>query len=344
MHLPSWLIGIGTVTVTITALTIAYGIYLKHTPPPKINPKDIPTNNGRKYIITSDKHIVEYYVYGSSNPNAKVILEIAGGASVAKFFPDYPGLNDLYKKLNIKAIAITLPGWGYSSLNPARKYVNYPKTDIQPILSAENVTGKFAVYGISLGAPHAMSIAYYYGSDRVPIIGVRVPFLDMKISKEYKLPKGQPSFPTAAVCGKGVWYSWAIHLLMYILTKMLSSKWCIKLFMPNKLVKEYPVVTDATLNNLQEHSVVYGYHGIMQCMAYDTICEWGFDVRDIDVKKWIIWYAKDDDDCPPSHGKWLAEYFADKASVRVLDGYGHVGGAVVDHLTFVERLINNNQS
>ena len=50
----------------------------------------------------------------------------------------------------------------------------------------------------------------------------------------------------------------------------------------------------------------------------------------------VVWYAADDEDCPPSHGKWLAEYFG--ARTRVFEGYGHLGGALIDHPEFLREL------
>ncbi len=42
------------------------------------------------------------------------------------------------------------------------------------------------------------------------------------------------------------------------------------------------------------------------------------------------------DEIPPSHGKWLAEHFG--ARTRVFDGYGHIGGAFIDHAGFLREL------
>ena len=159
-------------SAAISTTAFLFGVYLEHRPPPTVNPKDIPPHRWRKHVVTSDGRTVEYCVYGSTKSDANVLIEIAGGLGLASFYPQYPGLDDLYKALNVKGIAVTLPGWGYSSLHPGRKYVDFPKTDIDPILSAENVDGAFAVSGASLGAPHAMAVAHHFGADRVSALGL----------------------------------------------------------------------------------------------------------------------------------------------------------------------------
>jgi hypothetical protein len=71
----------------------------------------------------------------------------------------------------------------------------------------------------------------------------------------------------------------------------------------------------------------------------------GLDVRKlrtdgfVSMDKVIVWYAEDDLDCPPSHGKWLADHF--QAHTRSMRGEGgHEGAAmVVDHEQFIGELV-----
>ena len=330
-------------TVAGLSTCIGYGIILSNTPPRQINPQDI-IQDGGKYITTTDNRIVEYFVCGSTQQDASVIIDIAGGLSTGKLHTKHPRLSKFYTQNNIKSISITLPGWGYSSLNPNRKYVDWPRTDLEPILLAENVD-KFAVSGVSLGAPHAMAAAYHFGpKNRIYSLGVRVPFLSMDISKEYGLPAGQPSLPSDVIFNK-TWYSWFIHLSFNLFSKMISKPSILQyMIFPSKLSTEYPILTELITEDIirgQSHS---SYHGIMQCMAYDTILDWGFDVKSIkNIPKVTVWYASDDDDCPPSHGKWLAEWFSERKdvdlNVKVFDGYGHVGGALIDYVEYAKTLL-----
>ena len=78
---------------------------------------------------------------------------------------------------------------------------------------------------------------------------------------------------------------------------------------------------------------------LMYMMARDVALDLpGLDPREIALsgERVVVWYAADDEDCPPSHGKWLAEHFGARA--RVFEGYGHLGGALIDHPGFLREL------
>ncbi|GIQ87094.1 hypothetical protein KIPB_009064, partial [Kipferlia bialata] len=53
----------------------------------------------------------------------------------------------------------------------------------------------------------------------------------------------------------------------------------------------------------------------------------------------VVWYAADDKDCPPSHGKWLAEQCLSAGPSRVLEGYGHMGGDMLDMPQFWQEML-----
>ena len=81
-------------------------------------------------------------------------------------------------------------------------------------------------------------------------------------------------------------------------------------------------------------------------MRRSTVLDWGFDPRAIRVQKQVVWYAPDDTDCPPAHGKWLAEHFTSAASdpsdvrVRKLGGgHGHLGAAYFEWDAFLGELM-----
>ena len=79
---------------------------------------------------------------------------------------------------------------------------------------------------------------------------------------------------------------------------------------------------------------------ILYMMAKDVALDLaGFDPRNIELSgdRVVVWYAADDEDCPPSHGEWLANRF--RAKTRVYDGYGHAGGALIDQDQFIEELM-----
>ena len=83
------------------------------------------------------------------------------------------------------------------------------------------------------------------------------------------------------------------------------------------------------------------HQGILYNYATDALLDHGLDVEEIrpDLPV-VVWYATDDEDCPPAHGAWLASgaHFT-QCTTRVFRGYGHVGAAFIDHPTFLEALM-----
>ena len=89
----------------------------------------------------------------------------------------------------------------------------------------------------------------------------------------------------------------------------------------------------------------YGHRAMMANVAESTIHHWGFDPRELRVRHRVLWYAADDRDVPPEHGRWLADEWrasagqASDVKVRVFDGYGHVGGGCFEWDAFLEELM-----
>ncbi|MCY3810699.1 MAG: hypothetical protein OXH15_02775 [Gammaproteobacteria bacterium] len=78
---------------------------------------------------------------------------------------------------------------------------------------------------------------------------------------------------------------------------------------------------------------------LMYMMARDVALDLpGLDPRNVMLSgnRVVVWYAADDEDCPPSPEKWLSEHFG--ARTRVFEGYGHLGGALIDYAGFLREL------
>ena len=91
-------------------------------------------------------------------------------------------------------------------------------------------------------------------------------------------------------------------------------------------------------------SVVHSVQGTMYNYATDTLIDHGFDVQDIPENiPFVVWYADDDEDCPSSHGEYLAsgKLFkkCTKETTRVWTGYGHIGGAFLEHPLFLQDVM-----
>ena len=117
-------------------------------------------NNGGKWIQLKDGRIVEYYVYGATNPDSKVFLMVTGYMCSAFGFTKNPPLVDLLQENNIKGISVNVPGHGGSSNYPLRRMWEYGKIDVAQVLKAEGVPGDapLVIEGSSFEAAHAFSL------------------------------------------------------------------------------------------------------------------------------------------------------------------------------------------
>ena len=81
--------------------------------------------------------------------------------------------------------------------------------------------------------------------------------------------------------------------------------------------------------------------GSMHTFAADTLRS-GVDPREIKgIENVVVWYAAEDQDCPPSHGKWLANHFrcSDREGAVRVDPGGHfsAGGPTEEYLDVLLR-------
>lgn len=289
--------------------------------------------DGGKFIQLNDGRIVEYFVYGSEDPNAPVLLEINGSGGTGWMFKELEGITKALKQYNVKAISISVPGHGYSSTQINRTIGNWPKDDVEPVLNAEGITGNFWVEGTSYGTSHAMAVAHYFG-ERVEKLHLHVPYLPIEIRKEkgWKLygaddaMKCQPDW-VKSIC--------SCRAFCCISCVCCCHKRCPGMFYDENGKK---VSDGLKALNLPDHysveakdvdrSAALGPYGtIHNSLIPTTSTNWGFDPREIQTKKVIISYGEDDQQSPAEHGKFLADFFTDKndvvCKVNVGKGMGH---------------------
>ena len=300
---------------------------------------------GCRWVRTEDGRIVEYSVTGSTRADARTV--VAGYFAVT----DEPAAwTEAYESLNVRMINVSLPGLGMSSLHPGRRVAEWPGTDLDPILQEEGV-GEFHVYGVSYGTIHAMAVAQHYGPGRVRTMGLRVPYFGLPLSGELGLPDGQPRLPPTEEVERNTlevrrWRAGfgrsmgvppdegdqdleppeAFTALQEAMAEPGARSYA-------AMSRDYPEELEALARN------TIPVHALMYMMARDVALDLpGLDPRNVELSgdRVVVWYAADDEDCPPSHGKWLAEHF--RARTRVFEGYGHIGGALIDHPAFLAEL------
>jgi pimeloyl-ACP methyl ester carboxylesterase len=311
------------------ALT-ARGLYLKKKMQDPFD-SDALRNDGGKFVITKgggasdDGRVIEYFVWGSEQKDAKVVVLCHGSAGTAKTMM-WLYKDDLLKELNVKAIGITYPGHGYSDCQIPRQIVNWPNDDVQPILEQEGVT-QFTVQGWSYGTAHAMACGVYFPPDVCVAVGLNCPFLSNPVCVEFGLSDNLAALPTVAQVNQP--WNAAIFALLDIFTKPLISQG-LKWLPEGKCVSE----DHPELLEMMPQDICRGCVRGTSSQAYDEYTVditgmWGFDPRDIQTKYIAVWYAEDDSAVPPSHGKWLVDTFGAMSHVQKLDvrnpktGHGH---------------------
>jgi pimeloyl-ACP methyl ester carboxylesterase len=321
--------------------------------PPAVNVQDIEAAGG-KWVRLQDGRVVEYFVCGSEQADAAVIVDCPGGLCTGRLLSTLTDVVQLLVDKNARVISVSQPGWGYSSIHPGRRIRDWPKTDLGPVLAAEGVDGDFGVVGVSMGSPHAMAVVLEYGP-RVQCMGLRVPYLGLPYSKELGLPRGQPDtgFDSTSLNTKvmanisarvmvaatgpkpGDVMTKKPSCMLKCLLGCLQGRESLRQFERIRTIENVDKVRD-DLNRSGIHSMVG--HAYNYCS--DTLTETGVDPREIhkDLAT-VLWFAKDDKDCPPSHGAWLEGYLSNVECRIFNDGGGHVDAAFRDHALFFEKVL-----
>ena len=277
--------------------------------------RDAETINAEgRYVTMPDGRVVEYLVYGSKDPAAKVIVQIhPAGASAG--FPCRMNAT-LFRDLNLKGIAPSMPGYGYSDIQIGRRIKDFPK-DVEAVLEAESIE-QFMVEGMSLGTAHAMAVAWAFGPGRCVGLGLNGPYLSEAICREFGLQHDADNLPKADARH---WYqAWNFYVadLMFVAPLISPPARLLHRLVPEgKQVRaERPWVFEEFAED-QKRVVARGTQGQgWDQFSYGMNALWEFDPREIEVKHVAVWYALDDSQCPPSHGEWLARIFAAKPGIK----------------------------
>ncbi len=303
------------------------------------------TAKGCRWVRTEDGRIVEYSVTGSTRADARTV--VAGYFAVTR---EPASWTEAYEALNVRMINVSLPGLGMSSLHPGRRVAEWPEADLAPILDTEGV-GDFHVYGVSYGTIHAMAVAQHFGPERVRTIGLRVPYFGLPLSEELDLPDGQPRLPVTEDVKRNTLEVRRCRVGFGRAMGLPADEGDEDLDPPEAFAAQLEAMAEPAARSYAAMSRDYPEElktferntipldAMMYMMARDVALDLpGLDPRNVALSgdRVVVWYAADDEDCPPSHGKWLAEHF--RARTRVFEGYGHIGGALIDHAGFLREL------
>ena len=344
---PSSMRALGYGGAAALAAGFAIGTYIAKKPlPAPPTPSMIEAAGGRCVKSPDGRRLVEYFVCGSDRRDALVVVLTGAGGVSGRALAEL--VQETAFRKNVKVISISLPGWGCGTLHEKLpKWDEIARRDVAAVLDQERV-GRFVVAGGSLGAPLAMAVAHVHGPERVLALGVRVPFLPKNASdaaglETYSKTVSESTYYNALPLG------WLFHLLM----APLYTRWTVGLIDPLvqgrsyfECQRDHPAEMQVLYRDMRRAHAHYGHKTRMVLCNPEHVLDWGFDpVGGVRVAKKLLWYAPDDRDVPPSHGRWLAQqwqasaYTPSDVRVRAYEGYGHIGGAVFDWPQYLEELV-----
>lgn len=301
------------------------GLYLSRYPQTPFNllHKEALIAEGGKYVKTKDGRIVEYFVKGSPKSDAKVVVTIHGqlmtGKGALKLTPD-----EFIEGHNLKVIAVSMPGCGYSDAQMGRKIVNWPKDDLEPILAKEGVD-KFIITGTSYGTAHALAAGVHFEAKKCLGVGISAGYVPYDVCIENGV--------TPNVVIPRLWfYNSIIGAWIYTLIDLIFPLLCNGTRYIPESKAFFNEGDEEIFDILLEDMTRSGIRGRAQHLydiALDVSNIFGFDPQDVQTKNMSVWYASDDSQIPEDNGKWLCDIFRAKKDVK-LDarcekiGYGHL--------------------
>jgi len=299
------------------------GIIIKRNGQSKINREQLIAEGGKLALDTNGRKI-EYFTYGSNDPNTPVIINIHGSGLDATF--EKLIHQKSCEELNVRGISISLPGCGNTDLKIGRKVIEWASEDLYAVLEQENID-HFMISGHSQGTPHAMAAAFFYG-ERCTALGLNAPLLPNNLTQELNIEGalGHDQFKTTEQL-KHPLNAW-MFFTFYITTDLFSPSLPVKTLVYSCDNMEQDTALIRMLSCSVERCVKRGSAGICWESAKDVCYDWGFDPRLIKTKNISIWHASDDNLCPPVIGQWLANYYTSQGSnVQFKNeniGYGHM--------------------
>ena len=311
------------IVFALYAIFIIGGLVIKSQGQSAIDQASVERDSA-KFATDQNGRRIEYFVYGSSDSNAPVVINMHGSGLDGTF---EKALNEeICYELGVRGIAISLPGVGNTDMKIGRKVADWPAEDLRAVLEEEKV-GDFMITGHSQGTPHAMAAAIYYG-DRVTGIGLNAPLLPNDLTAELNIAGAlaNESLKTTEQLDKiwNAYWFFGIYLYVDLFAPQAPTQTLIK--MGTNILEDTALVRMMT--HTFSRSMIRGSAGNTWESALDVAYQWGIDPRDITTKNICIWHATDDTACPPEIGVWLKDYFTSKGAIVNFKneniGYNHM--------------------
>ena len=304
-------------------------------PPGKVDPAKIERDGG-KWIQLDDGRIVEYFVYGSDKPDARVLVQVNGSMGTAWIFPQLGPVQKKLDELNVKGIAVTVPGFGYSSPLVGRRMGDWAKSDLEPVLVAENITGPFMIEGSSYGTSHVMGALHYF-KERISAGHIHVPYLPLEMRKEkgWKLYGEDDGMKCSVAWTKSCRSGCTFFCCSCLVCCANNCPGCLDDAESKKAESILAGYTKLHHKDVQRSAYFGAYGWVHNAIVPTTAENWGFDPREIRTKKLIVSWAKKDVNAPAEHGEFLAKHFTALPDVETVVNVGEEG-----HSSFTENFLS----
>lgn len=291
-------------------------------------------NANTRWVQKPDGRIIEYYVYGSEEKDAKIFLQCGGDISSAKMFSELPTIVKVLKDNNVKGISVNVPGFGFTSADPHRRLVDWAQSDVDPVLKAEGIPDDvpLMIEGTSLGSLHCYSLMHYY-QDRVTAAHFQVPALAKDLAKDLKVSTNIMGLPctakysTTCFLMPGYWCNPCVLCCCYSGLSQAPGDMASLKKLPGyeSIAADYPGEPFETWKIMQDHAAKHcfanGVQGQIHNLYKNQIYEkWGYhpfnDIKASYVQKMriMISYGEKDPVAPESHGEYMANYYSEKCN------------------------------
>ena len=272
-------------------------------------------------VTTADGRTLEILTGGS--PGGYPWLWVPGTPSAAV---DYPRLDDLATKLDLRLVTLSRPGYGASTprpLPPEGPRIVDDVPDIEAILAALRMD-EFVVVGWSGGGPRALACAAML-SDRcraAATLAGLAPFDAAGLDWMAGMGPGNVADFTAALQGPEAYAAFQDKYFMPMTSATVAD-------VAAGLGLLLTPTDDATFTGglaqwLAETMRRAGAQGVIGVRddGLALAAPWGFDVGSISVPT-AIWAGGQDVTVPYAHGQWLAVNVPG-AIAHLLEGAGHI--------------------